>query len=441
MIARRSRAAERRWHNLEGSVVCRPRFIALPAVLEQVQAEVARSAEIGGRIRVAGRGHVSAPLCWTDGGLLQLTRFTGIESLDTDTGEVWVRAGTRLAALAAALQRGGLALPTYGWPANESVGGALSTGSYGIGVPDDHLPAPVTALRFVDAQGVLRETRDADLLAAMRVGLGTLGVVTHVAFRCVPAQALQLREWRRPLAETLDRLPQLRQQAYFEFEWFVHEARCHLRGLEVAPKGSGWRPQLIARTGRRLADHGARSLATGVARHLPASARLAQGLLAHRPLLAARHLDAEAVCRRIPPSTLGGFEYAVAAERLSEALARLTPLLRELASPQPPRIRFSRADTAWLSPAQGRDTAYLRLTAPVDTDAHGYFARVAEHLDQCGGRPLWSTPHGKGRDALAALYPDWSRFTALRAQHDPQGLFLNPYLEALFGTPPASVHD
>lgn len=33
---------------------------------------------------------------------------------------------------------------------------------------------------------------------------------------------------------------------------------------------------------------------------------------------------------------------------------------------------------------------------------------------------------------LAQLYPEWSRFQQIREQLDPEGIFLNDYLRALF---------
>jgi hypothetical protein len=35
---------------------------------------------------------------------------------------------------------------------------------------------------------------------------------------------------------------------------------------------------------------------------------------------------------------------------------------------------------------------------------------------------------------LAAAYPRWHDFLRLRAELDPNGMFLNPYLEGLFLT-------
>ena len=177
----------RRRMSRRGSDEHTPRFIATPAVLEQIQREVAYAAETGSHIRVAGRGHTRAPMCRCDDGLLQLSRFTGIEEVDAVHGIAWVRSGTRLAHMARELASYGMSLPTLGWPGNESVGGAVSIGSYGIGTGDSRHPSPVVGLRMVGADGSLFSIGSSDpRLALARISLGTLGVLTHVGLRCVP---------------------------------------------------------------------------------------------------------------------------------------------------------------------------------------------------------------------------------------------------------------
>jgi FAD/FMN-containing dehydrogenase len=50
-----------------------------------------------------------------------------------------------------------------------------------------------------------------------------------------------------------------------------------------------------------------------------------------------------------------------------------------------------------------------------------------------GGRPHWGKVHSLKGAQLAALYPRWDDFLALRERIDPVGRFLTPYLRALFG--------
>ena len=48
---------------------------------------------------------------------------------------------------------------------------------------------------------------------------------------------------------------------------------------------------------------------------------------------------------------------------------------------------------------------------------------------QHGGRPHWGQIHTQDAAQLRKLYPEFETFTALRQEMDPQGIFLNPYLE------------
>ena len=48
------------------------------------------------------------------------------------------------------------------------------------------------------------------------------------------------------------------------------------------------------------------------------------------------------------------------------------------------------------------------------------------------GRPHWGKIHTCTARDLAELYPRWDAFCSLRGELDPQGLFLNDHLRALF---------
>ena len=47
------------------------------------------------------------------------------------------------------------------------------------------------------------------------------------------------------------------------------------------------------------------------------------------------------------------------------------------------------------------------------------------------GRPHWGKLHSKAAHELRALYPRFDDFREVRAGLDPDGVFLNPHLNAL----------
>ena len=61
------------------------------------------------------------------------------------------------------------------------------------------------------------------------------------------------------------------------------------------------------------------------------------------------------------------------------------------------------------------------------------FRLIEPLFREAGGRPHWGKLHTLKDQQLAALYPRWEDFLKVRAELDPQGRMLNPYLKGLFG--------
>ena len=54
-------------------------------------------------------------------------------------------------------------------------------------------------------------------------------------------------------------------------------------------------------------------------------------------------------------------------------------------------------------------------------------------MDGYGGRPHWGKRHYQSAHTLAARYPDWERFQAVRRRFDPEGRFANDYTDRVLG--------
>ncbi len=166
----------------------------------------------------------------------------------------------------------GLALPNLGDIDAQTLAGALATGTHGTGARLQNLSAQVEALELVDGTGERRTLTgdDGDLLRAARIGLGSLGIVTAVTLRCVPAFRLRGVDATLPLEEVLATLDE-RADAHdhFEFWTFPHsplaltrDQRPHRRARRRR-RGRGARGshdvlldnhalELLSRTGRRF---------------------------------------------------------------------------------------------------------------------------------------------------------------------------------------------
>src|SRR3712207_3215623 len=84
------------WSNWSGSVRCAPRRIAAPPDEAAIRALVREAAAAGLTVRVAGTGHSFTPLVATDGVVVSLDDWQGVESHDLARRRAMVRAGTKL---------------------------------------------------------------------------------------------------------------------------------------------------------------------------------------------------------------------------------------------------------------------------------------------------------------------------------------------------------
>ncbi len=358
-----------------------------------------RDAERAGLgVRIAGSGHSFSPLVATDGLLLSLDGLAGIARHEPEQRRVWVRAGTKLHALGPALHALGLALENLGDVDVQALGGALATGTHGTGRTLPNLSARVSGLRLLLADGSLRVLRAEDepeRLAAARVSLGALGVVTAARIDCVPAYRLHEQVERMPLEACLASLAE-RSAASRHYEFFWYPARDLAETKTLHPTEAT--PDAVA--GRKHERIG----------------------WSHEILPTVRELR------------FVEMEYALPAEAGPAAFRAVRERMqsRHAAVVWPVEYRHVRQDDAWLSTAYGRDTVTLSVHQGAELPWQEFFADVEPVLRAHGGRPHWGKRHGLAAAELAPLYPAFDAFRRVRAELDPRGRFVNEHLRGVF---------
>jgi FAD/FMN-containing dehydrogenase len=130
---------------------------------------------------------------------------------------------------------------------------------------------------------------------------------------------------------------------------------------------------------------------------------------------------------RPAPQTM---EYALPLSGLGAALRSLRALnrSRDGVPPHTVTVRFGAAEPFLLSPAAGRATGYLDLSGPRNSAFAAFLCTAEEILREHDGRPHWGRAHTATPELLAARYPGWAEFHALRAALDPSGALLNDHL-------------
>ena len=178
-------------------------------------------------------------------------------------GEDWATfaGGTVLQEVYDALAGLGRMLPSSpGVIAEQTLAGALATGTHGQGLQQSSIGDALLAVRLVMADGSVEEFgADHPWFGALQVGLGTLGVVTSVTLRTVPVAVYSCVKGATS-AETLedDLLVWNRGHEMAKAWWFPDDEKVHVWTAQraAAPELAAWEAggrQLVERTERSTA--------------------------------------------------------------------------------------------------------------------------------------------------------------------------------------------
>ena len=425
------------WKNWSGYVESPRTPVLTPDSGPALAAVLADAARGGKPVRMVGAGHSFSPLVASDGVIVSLDKLQGIVGVDTATGIARVQAGTRLFALGGALAERGLAMENLGDINVQSIAGATSTGTHGTGLAFGNLATQVAALKFVTADG--REVsaspdENPDLFAGGRIGLGSLGALTELSLRLVPAFRLKLERGRMSLDDCLaqaDALVAANRQ--FEFYWLPHTETVLTKKWNVTDA-----PVDEVGFGRWVSDVLLENIAFGalckVGKAVPAMcpplSRFCASLVS-----ASEQVDASwSMLSTVRAVRFNEMEWSVPAARGADALREIKALIsrREFPLMFPLEYRWVKGDDIWLSPNFGRDSVHISVHQYVGMPHEAYFDAVQAICLNHGGRPHWGKVHSLKAAQLSRLYPRWDDFLALREKMDPAGVFLTPYLRGLF---------
>lgn len=427
------------WQNWGRSESVRPRRVEFPRTVEAVQRAVKAAAAQGLAIKAVGSGHSFTGIAVAPGVLLDLTDLTGL--VDVERSRVTLRAGTRLHEVPALLAPYGLAMENLGDIDRQSISGAISTGTHGTGARFGGIAAQVVGATLVTASGellVVDENENPELVPAVALGLGALGILVEVTLQCVPAFVLHAVEQPEDLVTVLDGLQtRVAEADHFEFYWFPHTDRAMTKTNTRLPESAPRHP--LPPLGRWVDDtlvgNGLHQVACTVAKTVPASIpginRLSVKMWGNREFTDASH-RVFATSRSV---RFREMEYALPAENVRPAFEAMRALVDESGwrISFPVEVRFAAADDRWLSTAHGRDSAYIAVHRYWRDDPREYFEAVEQIMLGFDGRPHWGKMHTLDAAILRERYPRFEDFTALRDRLDPDRLFANPYLDRVLG--------
>lgn len=447
---------------------CTPTHVHYPSSAQEV-ADIVRSVDPtrGEYVRVWGAGHSPSDIACSDSHLIvmhrnmnRVLRVVREEQEVSGHAVVEVEGGMTLQQLNEELPKHGLALSNLGSVSEQTVAGAIATGTHGTGWSFGILATTVLELELVLADGrIVRCSRqtDEELFLAALCGLGSMGIITKVTMQCVADYSLRSHQFAMPFDDVLTNLDALNplpsaddstqtgQGDRFRFWWFPHTDNCLIWRANNVP--SDTRPTSSEQSAMRKWLHHIRDYWIGyhllefllfLSRCLPVLVLWINYifffLVYRRPRVnvdkSYKIMNFDCLFKQYVN------EWSIPIEHTREALLELKQFIereKDLRVHFPIEVRFVKRDDIWLSPCFGRDSCFIGIimyrpygyTIPYEK----YFDGFSEIMKRFGGRPHWAKEFSLSSLELEKMYPKWNAFCELQKKLDPHGVFANPWLK------------
>lgn len=399
-----------------------------------------------GNIRPLGTGQSSADIVAGSDNLIDMRQYRRVLHIDRNSRQIRVESGILLSELLRHIEDLGWTIPCL--PDNDSItlGGAISTGTHGTSGGGKTLSEYMVGCRIVDSRGDIREYDTShDHMNALRVSMGLLGIFTEITLQCEPLTQLLVRE--EPVKDEiwLDNWQDWLKEHYFlRLLWIPHSGYAYkitadpLAEEEERAKARG--ETIKFQDAPDFVKHRREFSRFLYSWDSPAFTRFSNKLIRrlffnHRKVHSGSLYESTVTKKR--SSTLELAEWTADQADYSELFLRFRSALES--DPRafahiPMDIRFLSGDRSWLSNAFERDIVTMGCVTRKPEGAEHYraFDIIEEQFLSYDGRPHWAKRFKAGRDVLTRLYPRYDDFVSLRREMDPEGKFLNSYLEKLF---------
>jgi FAD/FMN-containing dehydrogenase len=386
-------------------------------------------------VRTQGAGHCWSDFVVTDKTLVQLDKLDKGLVADVLNHRYTVQAGIRLKDLIKNLAADGLAMKNLGSITEQSIAGAISTGTHGTGVRLGNLSSSIVGMKLVTGTGdvlTIKET-DTDLLDAARVSVGALGIITEVTIDCVPLYDLEYTAYFCKFDDVIDEFDTLNQEnVRFLVWWLVAPIGPKDNVIVITMNPPGTPAGMLGTGTSQPGGPGADPLGMDTNDLLGLVLKLFPSGKFHQFLKRKGRYDRMLTIPLLPVFHRE-FEYAVPVENASPALKALRPIFEEgdMSTTLPVEVRFVAKDQSLLSPARGHDVCYIGVST--QPNANEVYARVEPIMKDFGGRPHWGKHFTLRRSEVEAMYPDsYEKFRQVRKELDPNGVFANTLLRQLF---------
>ena len=409
-------------YNWAGNLRYSAAEIAQPATVEELCALVAAAPFV----RAVGTRHSFNDIADCPALMVNLEKLISPPELDEAALTVTVDAGMRYGDLAGFLVDHGYALHNLASLPHISVAGAVATATHGSGSRNGNLATAVAALELVTAGGeLLRVDRTSTDFEGMVVSLGALGIFTRITLDIEPAYEVRQDVFTGvPWSSVEENFDEITSAAYsvsiFSSLAGPDASQVWLKSRMDADLPYAGQERFFGGTAAAEPLHPLPGMsAVNCSQQMgvpgPWSDRLSHFRLAFTPSNG-DELQSEYLMTR---------SSAVDAIRILRGMSdEISPLLQVC------EIRTMAGDDLWLSTNYGPDSVGFHFTwKPRQAEVEALLARMEDALAPLRPRAHWGKLFTLERPQLQELYPRFNDFRDLARRMDPQGKFVNPYLE------------
>ncbi len=406
-----------------------------PKNTSEVQQIVQLARKFQRKVRAIGSLHSLNPCGICKDYVVSLERMNRI--LEIQDEQVTVEAGIIIHDLCKNLEEYGFTLEVLGSIAEQTISGAISTGTRGQVPYAGSLGSQVIGLEIVDGNGIVHNLeRDSEELLCSVTSLGMMGIITKMTLQCKPLFLMAEVIRRMDMQEVIDNLDSMLTYDKLVLYWNIdaeevkvvtgHRVNCdfplignanfktlgvypHMHTMEDFPDtlqriGKSWEINTLLSWSKEKSD-----------RRITVMKQEGTGIFQS--------------------------DYSIPTEQFPEAVDQVRKFFREnrhrlhLAKDRMVvEIRPVKCDKVWLSPSYGRDAISLcfhDFERPLEwtpDDASEFIeweTLIKQHFDV---RPHLGKCHFFSDEELHKAFPKWSEFKERRTKADPYDIFLTDYL-------------
>ncbi len=383
--------------NWSGLLTSSPKIIRSITNLDEAKEAINFATERGMCIRTIGSKHSHSPILQNSGGMIITTDdLTGPITIDREKNTATIPAGMKLSSATKELWKQGYAFSNQGDVDVQSIAGLIATGVHGTGIKHPSISSLVKDVSIVTADKTLiQAAKTPDILEAARLNLGLLGIIVDVTFNIVPRFHLHEHHWKEKIEQLIKKVDILvAENDHFEFFWDPIDDMAHAKTLNPH---DGPTDSLPGQKGQYV-DWA----------HIVFPSERNE-----------RHTE---------------MEYSVPVEEGLACFQKIRSLILKgnHRIHWPIEYRTVAADTGWISPSRNRNTATISIHQGIDKPHEPFFREAEKVFIDFQGRPHWGKRHYMTKENLASIYGEgWENFWETQQKTDPDGLFVNTYMQNL----------